>query len=493
MQDHSDLNDTLKYLQNKYPDARVNNNKYVISNDAAEAEESFRFLSMKQSFYKNVVFRNSLFENVALTGSTFDHVKFVDSKLIGNSFANCNFYNSEINGTRAAFSANNFSQTNFERCVFKNVKFFRSGILNALYHICEFTKTQFRGSTLEGTNFKNCKFTDCDFGNVNIDYTLFSKNEYDNVVFPFYQIAYIIGAASFIHDFPQKIYAKAGNKVISAREYFEEADRLKQYYLDKSEYFPICNLCIAQQRFEEAKEYLLIGIDKALTNKNFRMISNYCRLAKYHGMADERIKRKILKAMEEFINGDNIPDSQLNYYLIYIGNIKDMLNEGGSDTVTLHYTIRTNICKKDPAGVSVVNDMVSKLCDELSKLENIEGYEITVSNHSPFEIAIGIIGLVLMLPPAIEAVWQMITKAKAHIKKEAPLKDYFMQIDTETHKKYIDERIERLKSDLLRMRKDYKGKDLDEHIISVTQSLKTDFEALYSKDIMIFKTTKKER
>lgn len=492
MQYSDDFKDALQYLNKNYPDTRLNNNKSVIANDSFEIEDSFRFLSMKQSHYKNVVYRKSLFENVALTGSTFENVKFLDSKLIGNSFANCNFYDTEIIGSRAALSANNFSQSNFENCIFVKVKFFRSGILNALYHRCDFNKILFRGSTLEGTKFISCKFSDCDFGNVNIDYTMFSKNDYDNVVFPFYQIAYIIGAADFIRDPSQKIYAKAGEKSVPVQDYFEQADRLKQYYLDKSEYFPTCNLCIAQQRFEEAKEYLLIGIEKALINKNFRMISNFCRLAKYHGIADENLKSKILKSMEDFIKGDNIPDSQLNYYLIYIGNIKTLLNEGGSDTVTLHYTIKTDICKKDKEGIRMVNNMVNKLTDELSKLENIEGYDITVSNHSPHEIAIDIICLALMLPPAVEAVWSLIAKVKERIKTRTPSAGDLVEIDTDTQKKYVDARIERMKNDLLQLIKKSKKVELEDHIIEVTQNLKTDLEELYSKNIMIYKCRKKE-
>ena len=40
--------------------------------------------------------------------------------------------------------------------------------------------------------------------------------------------------------------------------------------------------------------------------------------------------------------------------------------------------------------------------------------------------------------------------------------------------------------------KGFSDKELDEHIVEVTQSLKTDLEELYSKDIMIYKIRKKE-
>lgn len=492
MKSRNDLNEALQFLHQNYPDALVNNNKYVIENEPAEHCEIFKMTSMKQSVFKNIIYRKSSFENVALTGSTFDNVTFVDSKIVGNSFANCNFTSTVIDGSRATLSANNFSQSNFEQSSFVRVKFFRSGILNALYHKCDFTKVQFRGSTLEGTKFIGCSFSDCDFGNVNIDYSLFSKNEYDKVVFPFYQIAYIIGAADFLRDDSAQIYAQAGDKKVSSREFFEQADRLKIYYLDKSEYFPACNLSIAQQKFDDAKRYLLIGIEQALVNKNFRMISNFCRLAKYHGMADERIKSKILKSMGDFIQKNNIPDSQLNFYLIYIGNIKDILNEGAGDSITLRYTIKTNLNKDSADSVRRLNHMVNELNYELSKLKNIEGYEVTVSNHSPFEIALQIISVMVGLPPAIEAVLKLITRIKGSSNKGIRQDEDYVEIDADIQRKYVDERIERMKRDIIQLRKIYSDKELDEHIVEVTQSLKTDLEELYSKDIMIYKIRKKE-
>ena len=142
----------------------------------------------------------------------------------------------------------------------------------------------------------------------------------------------------------------------------------------------------------------------------------------------------------------------------------------------------------------MVNNMVNKLTDELSKLENIKGFEIKVSNHSPYEIALAIIGLILALPSAIEAVMQLIAKTKEYINqnKSNSSKGAFVEIDTDTQKKYVDERIERMKNDLLQLIKKSKKAELKTHIVEVTQSLKTDLEELYSKDIMICKFKRKE-
>lgn len=490
MENSTEIKDALDFLYKNYSDDKVNNNKYIISTEEILIQDNYISKSMKQSAFKNVIYKDSIFENVALTGSTFDKVKFINTKLIGNSFANCNFYNTEILGSSEAFTANNFSQSNFENCLFKSAKLFRSGILNTLFHRCQFTENIFQGSTLEGTQFISCNFNNCDFSNVNLDYTLFSKNIYNNLTFPFYQIAYIIGAADFICESNQNIFAKAGDKKITIIEYLKQIDNLILYYLDKDEFFPTCNLYIVKKDYNKAKEYLIQGILKSLENKNFRMISNFCRLAKYHGIADETIKNKIMQSMDDFIQSNNIPESQLNYYLIYIGNIKALLNEGASNTVTLNYSIKTNTSKNNAEGVKYVNEMLNKFNIELSKLNGIHGYEVSIANHSPFEIVLNIISSIIAFPSAVYAVMEIVTKIKNSYSKKN--KEDIIQIDVDTQRKYIDERIERMKNEMLVLNNKFKNKNLKKHIVEVTQSLKTDLEELYTKDVMIFKIRKKE-
>ena len=97
-----------------------------------------------------------------------------------------------------------------------------------------------------------------------------------------------------------------------------------------------------------------------------------------------------------------------------------------------------------------------------------------------------------MLPPAVEAVWRLIAKVKERIKIRTPSAGDLVEIDTDTQKKYVDERIERMKNDLLQLIKKSKKVELEDHIIEVTQNLKTDLEELYSKNIMIYKCRKKE-
>ena len=486
--DHEASLNAIKYLSDNYYDPQVNNNKIMGANDSLDMviKEKYRFLSMKQSVFKNIKFENTTFENVALTGSFFDNVTFENTVLLGSSFANCDFYHVKIDGSQKDFLANNFSQSNFEECELKQATLFNTGMLSALFHKCILKKIIIRGSTIEGTKFVGCHFSDCDFSRVNLDYTFFNKSSFSGTTFPFYQMPYIIGFADFINDEAQTVSARAGEKIIFPKEYREQFDNLIYFFLDKDEYFPACNLCLAKRDYDSAKVFLLDGIKKAITTRNFRIISYFCQLGRLHGILDDKIKNKIDKAMDDFIRSNDVPESQLNFYLIYIGKIKNILNEGSTDSITLNYTINTSICKKNEEGVAFINDIVNELNVSISSMEDVEGFQISVSNHSPFEIIVQVIGLISGIATIAGSVWNIITALK---NRKAQTRT--VQVDKDTYIKYIDARVDQLKEELLRLNEQCSKKALGKHIKSVTQSLKTDLEELYSKDIMIFKVESK--
>ena len=486
----SEMRKALDYLATYYEDRKVNNNMTVIyAGEHKKVSKEIKYTSMKQSVYKNVDFSDCIFENVACTGSSYEDVTFANSTLTGNSFANCDFLRTTFDGTEHVYEANNFSQSSFETCSFTGVKLFRSGMLNALFHGCLFTKTQFRGSTIEGTKFAKCKFTDCDFGNVNIDYTMFTGNDYHNVTFPFYQLAFIIGMTDMLADPNAKIFALVGERKIGKTEYKKQLHNLKLYYLDKSEIFPVCNICLAQNNRDEAKQYLIQGVENAIATRNFRLISNFCRLACYHGIVDENIRNRINHAMDSFIQSENVLETQLNYYLTYIGKIQTMLKEGASKKVTLHYKITTNAGKTDEADVLYVNQLIADLNQELTQIDGIDGYNVTISNYSPFEIAVGIVtifGVAFDVSKTVLGSLLNRRKEKREKKEKEAQEKKRIEHEIENGVQMIDAQIEAAKEKILLLQRDFNGKALDKRIVAVTQSLQTDLEEFYTKQIMYF-------
>ena len=482
----TEIQEALKFLSSHYLDKRANNKRYVgNTEDKPEVISGLRYnrTGMKQSKFAFVIFENCIFRNVALTGSQFHSVGFHSSPLTGNSFACCDFYDVDIDGKGCMpFSSNNLSLSTFELCKFSDLTFVSSGILNSTFHNCGFTNVVYRSSTLEGSRFINCHFVDCDFGAVNIEFSQFSKASLERVSFPFYQFPYVIGAADIINDDACTISIRIGRRTLPLSEYKTQLQNLVYYFKDKYEYFPMCNLSIAQGKMEEAQEYLLDGISAALQSRDFRMIRYFCQLALQHRMLNGFTRYRILSEMDQFLQRKDIPETQLNYFMTYVGSIRTMLHSAEADSIELHFDIKTNVQRQNGEGVRYVNTLMSELNHELSQRLGQNGYQLAVSNYSPFEIALTVLSAVGSAASIASLVWMTIDEVK-----ERKERHNLTQIDKDAYLDYVDARIENLRLDLLHIQQIYSKKKFSKYIDEVTQQLKTDLEDLYSKDIMIFK------
>ncbi len=484
--DEQSLGKALEYLEENYPNPKVNSNKDVsgsYGNPQVVSDVSYCQFGMKQSKFCHVIYHSCRFENVALTGSQFRSVAFQSSELTGNSFACCDFYDSEFDGSGCEpFSANNFSLSNFEQCRFAHLRLISSGMLGSLFHRCDFQDVTFRSSTLEGTNFIACDMCGCDLSNVNVEFTRFHRTKVEKTYFPFYQFPYVIGAAEYIQRCEDSITLRAGEREVSMAEYCAQLERLTLYFLDKHEYFPICNLYIARNDLDNAKQYLMTGISSALNSRDFRMVRYFCQLALQHEILDEITRRRILRDMDKFLLSKDIPDTQLNHYMTHIGNIRTLLYGGGSDTVALHFNISTNVCRSQTEGVTYVNELLSELNQGLAAADGQTGFQVMASNYSPYDIFVTVLSTVGSTASIASLVWQIIDAVKDKQQHKR-----FERVDEEVYRNYVGAKIDCLRADLLRLQKEYSQHRFSKYIKEVTQQLKTDLEELYTKDVMIFK------
>ena len=476
----------LDLLAEQYPGPKANSNKSV--GGSAERPEVVRGMSyirtgMKNSVFQHLTYDACIFENTALTGSQFRSVVFSKTLLKGNSFACCDFYDVEIDGRSCKpFEANNFSLSSFERCRFSGLELVSSGMLGSVFHNCDFKKSVFRSSTLEGTCFVNCHIADCDFGAVNVEFTHFARTVLDGVRFPFYQFPYVIGAADYIANAQSTVTLRVGEKILPMSEYRRQLDNLILYFLDKREYFPMCNLYIATDAIHEAKQALLDGVSTALTCHDFRMIRFFCQLALHHDILDEFTRQRIVRDVDNFLQAKDIPESRLNDYITHVGSIRALLRSGSSNSVSLQFNIKTHVLRDDPEGVEYVNTLVNDLSQALSQADGQNGFQVMVANYSPYEIAINILSAVGSVASIASLIWMIIDATKNH---RAPQNR--VEVDVDTYRNYVDAKIDCLRADLLRLQGQYSQRRFSKYIDEVTQQLKTDLEELYSKDIMIFK------
>lgn len=492
------LEKALTELSEKYPDETVNNSKSIGASDSVMKipKETYSRQSMKRSNFKNLVYQECIFENIAFTESCFHAVTFSYCNITGSSFACCNFFNSKFIANKSIkYKGNNFSQSNFTSCEFMSSIFKGSGFLQTLFHKCKMENSCFKSCTMEGSQFVNCQLKDMDFGNANTEFIELVNTSLNNVIFPFYQLPYIIGIFGYEEKHLQNLKLRAGKRLVTMSDYQQEIDNLILYYMSRTEYFPVCNLLILKKDIDNAIHIFLDGINESLHDLDFRMIRHFCRLAKHHNLVDELTARRITKILENHLTSNDIPPERLNECIIHMGEIRKILLSGNRNSVTLNLDIRTNICKKNLRGMQYVNSLCDELNTALSQNDlGQTGFEIAISNHSPYEVVINIICGVASVAAISEFIWKIVDNHKKH--KDVPdnysedktnLPNDYVRVDTDVYQQYVNARIDQCKEQLLHIKKSYSGKKMNKYIEEITQKLKTDLDDLYEKDIMIFK------
>lgn len=492
------LKKALRDLHNHYPDSNVNNKKSIggLAKRAIK-EQQYEKLSMKRSKFQNVIYRHCSFENVAFSASSFHHVDFQDTELSGNSLASCNFFDCHFlnkSSKDIAYVGNNLSQSNFTACEFENTIFQGSGFLQTLFYNCKFCDVTFQSNTLEGSCFNGCHFEKVNAGRTNVEFAELSNAKLKEVIFPFYQFAYVIGASYLLKKYPQELLFLAGDKEIPCAEYVSQNDNLILYYLDQQEYFPACNLLIAKGDIEEAQSVLLNGINSALEMLDFRMIRHFCRLAKTHDLLDEVTIHRARKKMDDYLYNNVIPCERINDYIVNAGEIRKLLVSGKSNSVIYNFNIRTNVRKSDKAGVEYVNTLTNELNGALSQYDfGHLGFQVAVSNYSPFEIVVDVICATGSLATIAQLIWSIVESKQSNAKAcGISVPDGYSPVDSAFYGKYIDNRIERCKEQLLNIKSKYSERKMNQYIEEITQQLKTDIIELYNKDVMVFKKNNAE-
>lgn len=489
-----EIDKALKELSNNYLDEFISNYKSIdmLNENPVIENEKYIDISMKRSNLNNFEYNNCLFKNVSFTGSVFNNMRIKECIINGTGFAYTNFSNTKFITKKYIFNtANNFNQSNFTNCYFLNMCFKNTSFLQTLFFKCEFENNIFKSNTLEGTKFVNCKIKNVDFSNTNIEFVEFLNTDVKNTVFPFYQFPYIIGASNFIKNSNSNISLKVGNKIISIKEYTNQIDNLILFFYNKNDYFPIFNLQIAKMDILSAKETMKDGIKSCLRNYDYRMIKYFCRLAKYHNLLDDINIQLLINNIEEFLGREDIPPERLNSCITHTGEIKNILQSGNIDNITLNLNIKTNVDKNNRKGLKYVNSLCNDLNIILSQNSYGQtGFQISISNHSPFEIIVEIVSFAASIATIADILWEVIDKHKNEKYKDYDIKKY-KEINQDLYVNYIDNRIELCKEQLLNIKKTYSHKRMNKYIEEITQQLKTDLTDLYDQNIIIFKKKNK--
>ncbi len=346
------------------------------NNDAAELHyllqnrKNLRGSSIKRVVIKDINLENAKLNYITFTGSTFISTKFSDANINVLHSQNCKFdfvkfVNKELNQYKSC----DFSESFFNQCEFKNVKFTASCFLDCIFWNCKFINCEFKSSSFENAIFTNCIFDNVSMVFLNIEYATIKECKISNSKFSWYQVPYI--NLFFQNDLSDNNEFYAIKKKYSIEEYFCNLQKPIIYFTSKHQYFPLIQLYLKEGKSEYALAALYNGIYEAYMIKDIRTIGLYGKAGLIYNLLSSSEISKLIKKLNEVFNNDF---TALNdYNLLLYSKVKQQLQ---SPDVLPHIdlAIQTGFdeTKLDKAG---------KLCAEIDKLvveNNCHGiYKIT--------------------------------------------------------------------------------------------------------------------
>ncbi len=365
--------DPKNFQENDYNSPVIENKKF---------DEKYQGQCVKQPRYKNCSFYGTHFDGINGISSSilkcyFEKVQFKDAGMaysdlsgsefsLGSTIYNCGF-------TKCNFTKTLFSVFTAEASVFDESYFIDSKIRNSNFIHCSFDNAVFTN-----TSFNNCDLIHCDF-----EYASFNNAKFDNVILPFWGVLKSFNLLKEINTQKNNnIRIKYSNtsKELSVQQLIDYFETLQPYFIKKGEYFVLANINIFLGNQEKALYALLMGIDQAIKNVDFRVVRYLCKLASKNIL----FSRENLKDLyEAIVNNSYISEMNNHEYMLYseqIREIKNLLIDNPFYAPQVSITFKTSILPDDYISQARLVEFIEK--EIHSKLPNYHFY-YNVRHNSP--------------------------------------------------------------------------------------------------------------
>lgn len=118
---------------------------------------NFSEINLSSTLFIQCQFDTCNFSNAHLKATTFREVEFIDSKLTGLQFQDCNpfllsfsFYNCQLQ--YASFYKLKIKETKFQNCNLNHVNFTETDVSNSLFDNCDFKHAIFESTSLRNSD-----------------------------------------------------------------------------------------------------------------------------------------------------------------------------------------------------------------------------------------------------------------------------------------------------------------------------------------------------
>lgn len=390
--------DLLSYLKKQGYD-REEDILIEYANKAA-VQKDFSNKTLNHTILEHCRIIESNFNQASVTGSVFNHCKFINCLMEMTDFEFCDFKHCEMYSkqkTSASFNNSTFYESEFNNMVFD------SALLTGTYfQRCVFNHVKISYTTMENAIFQDCTFQDVDLQNLNMDYIELLTPSMKNVILPMAQIPYMFGCLQYLMTTEDDvIIAGTNSKPLTKQEYLSEVvPLLKDYFIKKGEYFPVANIYIAQGNGPVAFNYLIDGMAKSITQRDFRMIKFYCKLISNNEIFPKKVLHDFYHKLCRLLPVDNM---EAMSYIKNMGEIKYLLFDKTQKS-TLHFTFLTNFYSNEIEKIACVIGRLFKIT-KMNTSMYPNDVEIKLSENSPliieFNIGGNIENLEILLPKMI--------------------------------------------------------------------------------------------
>ncbi len=381
-----EIEKSVSKVKELLPDKDVYNGQLFQKFVKTKVTQDFTRKSLKRINVKKTKFEKCLFVAAAGTGSKFTESVFSGCDFTGSNFQDC-YFNKCSFKSHTIIRGANFSHSIFIDCTFEKSIINQSTLYDCRFENCTFVACEISSDTTENSVLYNCTIRQVDLAHINLEYMQIKKIHMENVKLPPYQIAYIIGAPYYIRNTSDKVMIHTDKGDMDTHKYKSLYKDLSVYYYSQHEFFPLSNILIALEKYDDAFEYIKMGIEEACDYFDFRMIKHYCRLVCSDDIYSSKKLKEIYDMIMNLSYNNNWDLNILHSYMLNIGEIRELLlNNSSGYKQRVEILIKTNIEKDDLTSINELYNEINILIRENCSLTHVDSIELR--HNSPYELYI---------------------------------------------------------------------------------------------------------
>lgn len=351
---------------------------------------NFSGQNLRRSYYKKSKIEKANLTDVGFSGSVFISTDFNDciinnTKLDFCEFDDCAFKAIENKATMYL----NFNSSTLCNSTFDNLNLQAANFTNAIFENTSFKDCEWNALCLEGAVLKNTFLDNVKLKNLNFEFSCFDNIKLNNVRLPFPTIPYIFNGLTYLMNTQDSVVissAASENGYISIDEYLNYINDLITFYTKTQNYFPLANIFIAQNKYDQAYAAILSGIKFTMVYlRNFRLVHYYCKLLHFTKHFTPTQRAYVYNMIVEFSALDNWRPIDYYNFSQYINKIRNtLLNDHSGNFLAL--TLNTNILSTEYNKISCLYQIIE---ESLNIVEKETGSKIVhyieIRHNSPYE------------------------------------------------------------------------------------------------------------